>query len=156
MSSVRILRDFLFTNKITGCHVKLTNLPILSLGARAASILGISLALLACSEQVPPVAASLSQEAQLIQMGSQTARMCVGCHGPKGISRVTSYPSIAGQPQAYLADQLRAFRDGTRENPMMSSIAKSMDDEAILALSHYFASLPGPVETEQDTQGQAQ
>lgn len=155
MSSVRIPRDFLFTNKITGCHVKLMNLPVLSLGVRA-SVLGISLALLACSEQVPPAAASLSQEAQLIQMGSQTARMCVGCHGPKGISRVTSYPSIAGQPQAYLADQLRAFRDGTRENPMMSSIAKSMDDEDILALSHYFASLPGPVEREQATQGQAQ
>ena len=133
--------------------MKLTNLFILP---RALSAVGLLLALLACSDQAPSPATALSQEEQRVQMGGQTARMCVGCHGPKGISRVASYPSIAGRPQAYLAEQLRAFRDGTRENPMMSSVAKSMDDEDILALSHYFASLPGPVETEQDTQGQAQ
>lgn len=122
--------------------MKLTNLFILP---RALSAVGLLLALLACSDQAPSPATALSQEEQRVQMGSQTARMCVGCHGPKGISRVASYPSIAGRPQAYLAEQLRAFRDGTRENPMMSSIAKTMDDEDILALSYYFASLPGPV-----------
>lgn len=135
-------RAFSIYNQTSGTRVKLTNLFILS---RAVSGFGLLLTLLACSDQMPSTATALSQEEQRVQTGSQTARMCVGCHGPKGISRVASYPSIAGRPQAYLAEQLRAFRDGTRENPMMSSIAKSMDDEDILALSYYFASLPAPV-----------
>ncbi len=98
----------------------------------------------------------MSPEEQLIYRGSQAARLCVGCHGPKGISRVTSYPSIAGQPQAYLEEQLHAFRDGTRENPMMSSIVKNMDDEDILVLSHYFSRLPGPVAAGDESQESAQ
>ncbi len=132
--------------------MKLTNLFILS---RAIGAVGFSLVLLACSKQSPSAATTLSQEEQRVQMGSQIARMCVGCHGPRGISRVASYPSIAGRPQVYLAEQLRAFRDGTRENPMMSSIAKSMDDEDILALSYYFASLPGPAVADEQATEQA-
>lgn len=97
----------------------------------------------ACSDK-PEATAPLSQEAQLIQQGSEKARMCAGCHGPKGISRVASYPSLAGKSQEYLAEQLHAFRNGTRENPMMTSIAKSIAEDDVLALSHYFASLPGP------------
>lgn len=105
---------------------------------------GLLLALVACSDRAPSIVDNMSPEEKLVHQGSQAARLCVGCHGPKGISRVASYPSIAGRSQTYLAEQLHAFRDGTRENPMMSSIVKSMDDDDILALSYYFSSLPGP------------
>lgn len=96
----------------------------------------------ACSDKAPPV--PLSAEQQLMQAGSQKARMCAGCHGPKGISRVASYPSIAGLSEAYISEQLQAFRTGQRQNPMMGSVAQNLSDADIDALSHYFAKLPAP------------
>lgn len=104
-------------------------------------------ALVACGESGPgpggSAQASLTLEQQTIEQGKRVARMCVGCHGPEGISRVSSYPSIAGLPQTYLEEQLHAFRSGERDNPMMSSVARNLSDETIESLSHYFASLPG-------------
>lgn len=86
---------------------------------------------------------ALSEEEALQQAGRQRSRACMGCHGPQGISRVQSYPSLAGKPQAYLEKQLRAYRGGERGDPMMSSVARNLSDEDIMALSHYYASLPG-------------
>lgn len=80
----------------------------------------------------------------LIAQGNQKSRMCMGCHGPKGVSRVASYPSLAGQSEAYLTEQLHAFRSGERENPMMSSIVMSLDDDDIRALAAYYASQSSP------------
>lgn len=101
----------------------------------------------ACTEKVPPV--SLSAEEQLMLTGSQKARMCAGCHGPKGISRVASYPSIAGLPETYINEQLQAFRTGQRQSPMMGSVAQNLSDADILALSYYFANLPAPLAASQ-------
>jgi len=88
--------------------------------------------------------AELSEEEQRIQDGRRQARTCVGCHGPEGISRVSSYPSLAGRSQEHLQSKLEGYRSGEIDNPMMSSIARNLSDEAIVALSHYYASLPGP------------
>lgn len=103
--------------------------------------------LAACApEQEAPSGAPLTETEALIAAGKQKSRSCMGCHGPQGISRVASYPSLAGQSQEYLQRQLEAFKSGARENPMMSSIARNLSDADILALSHYYASLPGPAE----------
>jgi len=67
------------------------------------------------------------------------ARVCMGCHGKQGISRVASYPSIAGLEEAYLVAQLRAYRSGERENPMMNAMATNLSDEDIQLLSLYFS-----------------
>lgn len=110
------------------------------------------LLLTACSENKAPEA--LSTEEQLLRLGNEKARMCVGCHGPKGISLVVSYPSLAGKSQEYLTEQLQAFRSGERVNPMMSSIARNITEDDIAALSFYYASLPGPVvETDNPVSG---
>lgn len=105
-----------------------------------AGLLLLMIFITACTDKTPAV--PLSNADQLIQAGGQKARMCAGCHGPKGISRVASYPSIAGLPEAYITEQLQAFRTGQRQNPMMGSVAQNLSDEDIHALSHYFASLP--------------
>ena len=97
----------------------------------------------ACSEGEPPAPAQpLTAEEALIQAGRKQARICTGCHGRDGVSRIASIPSLAGKPQDYLATQLHAFRSGERDNPTMSSIALNLDEQAIAALSHYYASLP--------------
>jgi len=73
--------------------------------------------------------------------GKKSARVCGSCHGPKGIARVDSYPSLAGQSAQYLAKQLRAFRDGSRTDPQMSVLAKSLSDDEIVNVSAWYASL---------------
>ena len=86
----------------------------------------------------------MSPEELQLQRGKRQSRQCAGCHGPEGISRVDSYPSLAGRSEDYLQRQLKAFRSGERRNPMMGSIATNLSDEAIETLAHYYASLPGP------------
>jgi cytochrome c553 len=71
-------------------------------------------------------------------------RTCYACHGLHGISSMSLYPNLAGQKRKYLAAQLRAFRDGSRRNPIMSLIAAHLTNAQIRDVSAYFASLePG-------------
>lgn len=95
-------------------------------------------------EQAAPTSEPLTEAEALVEAGKQKSRSCMSCHGPQGISRVASYPSLAGRPQEYLEQQLEAFKSGARENPMMSSIARNLSEADVLALSHYYASLSGP------------
>lgn len=89
-----------------------------------------------------PAQEDLTPEQQLIETGRRQARSCFGCHGPEGRSKVNSYPSLAGLSEEYLSKQLHAFRTGERDNPMMNSIARNLDEQAVEALSAYFASVP--------------
>lgn len=43
--------------------------------------------------------------------------------------------------KGYLAKQLKAFRDGTRQDPMMAPMAKPLSDDDIANLAAYFNSL---------------
>ena len=69
------------------------------------------------------------------------AAPCAVCHGPKGIANAPETPHLAGQPQGYLAAQLKAFRDGTRKHEVMAVIAKGLSDADIEALSRWYASI---------------
>jgi cytochrome c553 len=73
--------------------------------------------------------------------GKSKAASCAGCHGPAGISSNPMWPNLAGQQEAYLAKQLKAFRDGTREDPMMSPMAKPLTDTDIENLAAYYSML---------------
>lgn len=76
-----------------------------------------------------------------VQSGRVKARMCVVCHGEFGISVLPNAPHLAGQPEAYLAAQLKAYRGGARSNEIMSVIAKPLTDAEIADLSAWFASI---------------
>lgn len=73
--------------------------------------------------------------------GKAKAAICTTCHGPDGISRLPNAPHIAGQPEVYLSEQLKAYRAGTRNDPMMTVIAKPLSDEDIADLAAWFASI---------------
>lgn len=73
--------------------------------------------------------------------GKAKTTTCVACHGSNGISQIPMYPNLAGQKQMYLVDQLKAFRDGIRKNPVMSPMAAGLSDEDIDNLSAYYAGL---------------
>ena len=76
-----------------------------------------------------------------MQSGRVKARACVVCHGELGISVLPNAPHLAGQPEAYLATQLKAYRSGARANEIMSVIAKPLTDAEIADVSAWFASI---------------
>src|SRR4249920_2455069 len=41
---------------------------------------------------------------------------CAGCHGPAGAGMPAQYPRLGGQYAEYTVAQLKAFRDGNRNN----------------------------------------
>jgi len=46
--------------------------------------------------------------------GRAATGLCANCHGERGISVSPAFPSLAGQDALYLADALRAYKDGSR------------------------------------------
>jgi cytochrome c553 len=75
-----------------------------------------------------------------VAAGEQKAASCAGCHGQKGISNNVQWPNLAAQQSAYLVNQLKAFKSGSRVNPMMQSMAANLTDEDINNLAAYFSS----------------
>ncbi len=73
--------------------------------------------------------------------GKTKSTTCAGCHGPAGVSANPLWPKLAGQHAPYLAKQMKAFRDGTRTDPMMSPMAKPLSDQDIEDLAAYYSSL---------------
>lgn len=74
-----------------------------------------------------------------IAAGAKTSQSCMMCHGDNGLSTMPGTPSLAGQPETYLASQLRQFRDGKRHNEVMNVIAKPLSDSDIDNIAAYFA-----------------
>lgn len=76
---------------------------------------------------------------------SKNIAACAACHGPRGDGNPTAlYPAIGGQHAAYVAKQLRAYREGARQtdpNQMMRNVAHSMSDEQIDAVASYVQGL---------------
>ncbi|MCE1116818.1 MULTISPECIES: c-type cytochrome [Pseudomonas] len=73
---------------------------------------------------------------------SVTARGCVACHGAQ-LSGSPVGPRLAGQGQAYLLEQLVAFKQGLRTDPSgaMNATASLLEQDELQALAHYIAGL---------------
>ncbi|MEI6268368.1 MAG: cytochrome c [Methylococcaceae bacterium] len=89
--------------------------------------------LLACFATAPVFAADMAA-------GEQKATACMGCHGPKGKSSNAQWPNLAAQQRLYLVTQLKAFKAGTRNNPMMQSMATNLSEDDINNLAAYYSS----------------
>jgi len=76
--------------------------------------------------------------------GKNKSAACTGCHGVNGVSSNPMWPNLAGQQEGYLVKQLHAFREGVREDPLMTPMAKTLNDVEIDNLAAYYSSLqPG-------------
>lgn len=64
---------------------------------------------------------------------------CIGCHGFQGNSQHQGYPSLAGQPAAYLANQLHRFANGERASPNMGPLAGTLSEAEVQQLAQHFA-----------------
>ena len=73
------------------------------------------------------------------------AQVCAVCHGLNGVpADPKTVPIIWGQQQSYLVKQLRNYRNGERDNPIMSPIAKSLAQDDLRKIAAYFAAKSWP------------
>ncbi len=73
--------------------------------------------------------------------GKAKAASCAGCHGANGISAVPTYPNLAGQKEAYVVKQLKAFKDGSRKDPTMNAMSKPLSDADMANIAAFYAGL---------------
>ena len=74
---------------------------------------------------------------------------CITCHGPKGQSAVGTWPKLAAQHPAYVARQLKNFKEGVRVNAIMMGMAVALTDQDMQNIAAYLAQ-------QQPSQGVAQ
>lgn len=75
--------------------------------------------------------------------GKAKSAICAACHGATGISISPLWPNLAGQKEMYLTKQIKAFRDGTRQDPTMAPMVATLSDDDIANLAAYFSSQEG-------------
>jgi cytochrome c553 len=75
-------------------------------------------------------------------------QVCSSCHGPGGNSQSPTFPRLAGQQQAYVLAQIKAFKSGERNeqeaHDYMLGMTTLIDDATAESLARYFASQPPP------------
>jgi cytochrome c553 len=72
-------------------------------------------------------------------LGAQKAAVCGACHGMTGSSVNPEWPSLAGQPEAYIVAQLQQFKQGARVNPLMTPMAAPLAENDMQDLGAHFA-----------------
>lgn len=84
--------------------------------------------------------------AQIIAEGtSRGAVACARCHGYDGASDGSgAFPTLAGQSPQYLANQLHHYASGERQNAIMGSIAKGLNEDELQAVAQYYANAHPP------------
>ena len=90
-------------------------------------------------------------DADLVARGEQLFRFgdsakgvsaCTACHGPTGAGIASAgFPSLKGQWAGYTETQLKAYREGSRENAMMNGVAQNLSDADIRAVASYVGGL---------------
>ena len=84
--------------------------------------------------------------AQADAAGATPAEQCVACHGPGGNSQNPDFPVLAGQSWRYIYIQLKDFKEGRRNDPVMSAMAAGLSRDDMIALGNYFAAIkPLPI-----------
>jgi cytochrome c553 len=66
---------------------------------------------------------------------------CTPCHGADGNSRIKNMPSLAGQPEFFLLNQLILMREGVRRIEAMAPFVKDLTDADAEALAKHFNKL---------------
>ena len=107
----------------------------------------------AASETAPAAAPSAAPSDPFttgkVASGETKSALCSACHGPNGNSANPEWPRLAGQSAVYIAEQLKLFRSGVRNNPVMKPLAASLSDQDIDDLAVYYeAQTPSGLEAD--------
>lgn len=82
--------------------------------------------------------------------GKAISAACGACHGSDGNSSNPTWPNLAGQGAPYLLAQLKAFKSGERNEPLMLGQVATLTEQNMMDLAVYFESLPGAAQTVAD------
>jgi cytochrome c553 len=83
---------------------------------------------------------SAAAAAQTMPLPERIAQ-CGTCHGEDGNSRMEQIPSLAGQPEFFILNQLFLMREGVRQVDPMMPFVKELKDEDMDALAKHFTKL---------------
>jgi cytochrome c553 len=72
---------------------------------------------------------------------AERIKQCATCHGEDGNSRIEKIPSLAGQPEFFILNQLFLMREGVRRIEAMQPFVKDLKDEDLQALATHFSKL---------------
>jgi cytochrome c553 len=94
-----------------------------------------------------PNAALVKRGEELARAGGPERLHCDNCHGPGGSGEPPMIPYLAGQYAHYLAFTLQMWQEGFRKNSpdAMEAIAKTLDDQDILAVAAYYQQVNSPL-----------
>lgn len=73
------------------------------------------------------------------QAGKKLAAPCAACHGQDGNSPAASFPKIAGLGEKYILKQLKDFKSGERNDPIMAGQVAALSEKQMADLAAYFA-----------------
>ena len=80
-----------------------------------------------------------------VKQGPPNSWVCQRCHGAEGEGNTQAMiPRLAGQTPDYLEKQLRDYQSGARDNPVMQTFAKPLNDADRAQLATYFSALKAP------------
>jgi cytochrome c553 len=96
-----------------------------------------------------PNAALVKRGEELARAGGPERLHCDNCHGPGGSGEPPVIPYLAGQYAHYIAFTLQMWQEGFRKNSSdaMEVIAKTLDDQEILAVAAYYQQVPSTLKT---------
>lgn len=77
--------------------------------------------------------------AQDVEAGRTKAQVCAACHGADGNSTVGTFPNLAGQSWRYIYVQLKDFKEGRRNDPVMSPQAASLSRQDMIDIANFYA-----------------
>ena len=75
--------------------------------------------------------------------GKEKSAACVACHGADGNSVTPTFPKIAGQYKDYLFTSLMSYKNGQRNNAIMSGIVAALSEQDMEDLAAFYASQEG-------------
>lgn len=88
---------------------------------------------------------SLVKTGEAVYRGGDAASgvpACLACHGPDGAGNPPmKIPQLSGQHAEYVVSQLQAFANGSRQSPMMDTIAARLTPAQMQAVASYIQGL---------------
>jgi cytochrome c553 len=73
---------------------------------------------------------------------AKVQEVCVACHGETGVSPSPDFPHLAGQSGPAIYKQLYDYRTGSRVHPLMTDLAKMLNESDIADVAAYYAGQP--------------
>lgn len=74
--------------------------------------------------------------------GASGVPACLACHGPDGAGNPPmKIPQLSGQHAEYVVSQLQAFANGSRQSPIMDTIAAQLTPAQMQAVASYIQGL---------------